>query len=130
MYDVCLGVIERDTVNRYRTSIYPGILCLLIHKLSMCVCMFLAFHFYLCFILFLKFVWCYWSSFGVDLPNLKKLAFRIINKHVVCYWHERNYSVFKQIHFKQRNILEYKRFNYAFPPSIIQPSPKSLEVYL
>ncbi|CAN6439961.1 unnamed protein product [Victoria cruziana] len=53
----------------------------------------------------------WWSSFGMEMSNLKMLAIRILSQTCSATGCERNWSVFKQIHSKKRNRLEHKRLN-------------------
>ncbi|CAN6445103.1 unnamed protein product [Victoria cruziana] len=53
----------------------------------------------------------WWSSFGMEMPNLKMLAIRILSQTCSATGCERNWSVFEQIHSKKRNRLEHKRLN-------------------
>ncbi|CAN6451101.1 unnamed protein product [Victoria cruziana] len=53
----------------------------------------------------------WWSSFGMEMPNLKMLAIRILSQTCSATGCEKNWSVFEQIHSKKRNRLEHKRLN-------------------
>ncbi|CAN6454081.1 unnamed protein product [Victoria cruziana] len=53
----------------------------------------------------------WWSSFEMEMPNLKMLAIRILSQTCSATGCERNWSVFEQIHSKKRNRLEHKRLN-------------------
>ena len=53
----------------------------------------------------------WWKFFGCDVPNLQKLAIRILSQTASFSGCERNWSVFERIHTKKRNRLEYQRLN-------------------
>ena len=53
----------------------------------------------------------WWRLFGFDVPNLQKLAIRILGQTAASSGCERNWSVFERIHTKKRNRLEHERLN-------------------
>ncbi|CAN1133282.1 hypothetical protein LINPERHAP2_LOCUS7558 [Linum perenne] len=53
----------------------------------------------------------WWSSFGDDVPNLKKFAIRILSITCCVSGCERNWSVFERVHSKKRNRLLQKKMN-------------------
>ncbi|CAN1317768.1 hypothetical protein LINPERPRIM_LOCUS30557 [Linum perenne] len=53
----------------------------------------------------------WWSSFGDDVPNLKKFAIRILSFTCCVSGCERNWSVFERVHSKKRNRLLQKKMN-------------------
>ncbi|XP_039131369.1 uncharacterized protein LOC120267759 isoform X2 [Dioscorea cayenensis subsp. rotundata] len=53
----------------------------------------------------------WWKFFGCDVPNLQKLAIRILSQTASSSGCERNWSVFERIHTKKRNRLEHQRLN-------------------
>ncbi|KAL0352277.1 UNVERIFIED_CONTAM: hypothetical protein Scaly_1616400 [Sesamum calycinum] len=53
----------------------------------------------------------WWKLFGIDAPNLQKLAIRILSQTASSSGCERNWSVFERIHTKKRNRLEHQRLN-------------------
>ncbi|KAH1225188.1 hypothetical protein GmHk_11G032151 [Glycine max] len=53
----------------------------------------------------------WWRMFGSQTPNLQKLAIKILSLTCSVSGCERNWSVFEQIHSKNRNRLEHKRLH-------------------
>ncbi|XP_048613108.1 uncharacterized protein LOC106430951 [Brassica napus] len=53
----------------------------------------------------------WWKLFGCDIPDLQKLAIRILSQTASSSGCERNWSVFERIHTKKRNKLEHQRLN-------------------
>ncbi|KAH1159190.1 hypothetical protein GYH30_031087 [Glycine max] len=53
----------------------------------------------------------WWRMFGSQTPNLQKLAIKILSLTCSASGCERNWSVFEQIHSKNRNRLEHKRLH-------------------
>ncbi|CAA7060169.1 unnamed protein product [Microthlaspi erraticum] len=53
----------------------------------------------------------WWKLFGFDIPDLQKLAIRILSQTASSSGCERNWSVFERIHTKKRNRLEHQRLN-------------------
>ncbi|XP_024009284.1 uncharacterized protein LOC112084392 [Eutrema salsugineum] len=53
----------------------------------------------------------WWKLFGCDIPDLQKLAIRILSQTATSSGCERNWSVFERIHTKKRNRPEHQRLN-------------------
>nr|DAD34046.1 TPA_asm: hypothetical protein HUJ06_004686 [Nelumbo nucifera] len=53
----------------------------------------------------------WWSRFGCDAPNLKRIIIRILSQTCSSSGCECNWSVFERIHMKRRNRLEHQRLN-------------------
>ncbi|XP_012845663.1 PREDICTED: uncharacterized protein LOC105965642 [Erythranthe guttata] len=53
----------------------------------------------------------WWRLFGFDVPNLQKLAIKIIGQTSSPSGCKRNWNVFERIHTKKRNRLEHQRLN-------------------
>nr|DAD45974.1 TPA_asm: hypothetical protein HUJ06_004204 [Nelumbo nucifera] len=53
----------------------------------------------------------WWSRFGCDTQNLKRIVVRIFSQMCNSSGCERNWSVFEHIHTKRRNMLEHQRLN-------------------
>eukprot|EP00253_Pinus_taeda_P033830 PITA_33830 len=53
----------------------------------------------------------WWTSYDARVPNLQKLAIRVLSQTCSSSGCERNWSVFDKIHSKKRNRLESKRLN-------------------
>nr|DAD25005.1 TPA_asm: hypothetical protein HUJ06_026469 [Nelumbo nucifera] len=53
----------------------------------------------------------WWSRFGCDTPNLKRIAIRILSQTCSSSGCERNWNVFERIPTKKRNRLEHQMLN-------------------
>lgn len=53
----------------------------------------------------------WWSIYGTNTPNLKKLVIRVLSQTCIFSGCERNWSIFEHIHSKKRNRLEHQRLN-------------------
>ncbi|CAN0925680.1 hypothetical protein LINGRAHAP2_LOCUS34897, partial [Linum grandiflorum] len=53
----------------------------------------------------------WWSSFGDDVPELKRFAIQILSLTCSASGCERNWSVFERVHSKKRNRLLQKKMN-------------------
>nr|DAD24024.1 TPA_asm: hypothetical protein HUJ06_025487 [Nelumbo nucifera] len=53
----------------------------------------------------------WWSRFGCDTPNLKRIVERILSQMCSSSGYEHNWSVFERIHTKRKNKLEHQRLN-------------------
>ncbi|CAN6878736.1 unnamed protein product [Brassica oleracea] len=74
----------------------------------------------------------WWKLFGCDIPDLRKLAIRILSQTASSSGCERNWSVFERIHTKKRNKLEHQRLNdlvYVHYNLRLQNRLVSCEVY-
>ncbi|XP_028786844.1 uncharacterized protein LOC114742796 [Neltuma alba] len=52
-----------------------------------------------------------WTYYGCSVPELQRVAMRILSQTSASSGCERNWSLFERIHTKRRNRLEHKRLN-------------------
>ncbi|XP_028769649.1 uncharacterized protein LOC114727081 [Neltuma alba] len=53
----------------------------------------------------------WWTYYGCSVPELQRVAMRILSQTSASSGCERNWSLFERIHTKRRNRLEHKRLN-------------------
>ncbi|XP_028800415.1 uncharacterized protein LOC114755716 [Neltuma alba] len=53
----------------------------------------------------------WWTYYGCSIPELQRVAMRILSQTSASSGCERNWSLFERIHTKRRNRLEHKRLN-------------------